>query len=46
MLDQKFATYQDKYGSMKWYGNVNPMQPKSSATGDFGGGEFTIKEKK
>jgi len=46
MLDQKFATYQEKYGSMKWYGNVNPMQPKSSATGDFGGGEFTIKEKK
>ena len=46
MLDQKFGTYQDKYGSMKWYGNVNPIQPKSSATGDFGGGEFTIKEKK
>ena len=26
MLDQKFGTYQDKYGSMKWYGNANPMQ--------------------
>jgi hypothetical protein len=35
MLDQKFATYQDKYGSMKWYGNTSPMQTKSSATGDF-----------
>jgi hypothetical protein len=45
MLDQKFATYQDKYGSMKWYGNTSPMQPRSSATGDFGGG-FTIREKK
>ena len=46
MLDQKFATYQDKYGNMKWYGNANPMQPKSSATGNFGGDGFTIKEKK
>jgi len=47
MLDQKFATYQDKYGSMKWYGNTNPMQQKGGATGDFGGGDgFTIREKK
>jgi hypothetical protein len=47
MLDQKFATYQDKYGSMKWYGNTNPMQPKGGATGDFGGSDgFTIREKK
>lgn len=46
MLDQKFATYQDKYGSMKWYGNTDPMQPKSSATGDFSGDGFKIREKK
>jgi len=46
MLDQKFATYQDKYGSMKWYGNTNPMQQKGGATGDFGGDGFTIREKK
>jgi hypothetical protein len=46
MLDQKFAIYQDKYGNMKWYGNTNPMQQKSGATGDFGGDGFTIREKK
>jgi hypothetical protein len=47
MLDQKFSIYQDKYGSMKWYGNTNPMQQKGGATGDFGGGDgFTIREKK
>jgi hypothetical protein len=46
MLDQKFATYQDKYGSMKWYGNTNPMQSRSSATGDFSNDGFSIREKK
>ena len=46
MLDQKFATYQDKYGSMKWYGNTNPIQSRTGATGDFNNDGFSIREKK
>ena len=32
MLDDKFNTYQDKYGSMKWYGNTSPMQSNEQTT--------------
>jgi hypothetical protein len=48
MLDQKFNSYENKYGSMKWYGNSAPSQSKTNGvTGDFGGGNgFTIREKK
>jgi hypothetical protein len=47
MLDQKFNSYENKYGSMKWYGNSAPIQAKpNGATGDFGGDGFTIREKK
>jgi hypothetical protein len=32
---------------MKWYGNSAPTQIKpNGTTGDFSGGEFTIREKK
>ena len=46
MLDQKFATYENKYGSMKWYGNINPNKPRAGATGDFSNDGFSIREKK
>jgi hypothetical protein len=29
MLSQKVGNYEQKYGSMNWYGNANPMQPKT-----------------
>ncbi len=29
LLSQKVGNYEQKYGSMNWYGNANPMQPKT-----------------
>jgi hypothetical protein len=42
-LTQKVGNYEQKYGSMNWYGNVNPLQPLQTNTQS--GGNFTIKEK-
>jgi hypothetical protein len=42
-LTQKVGNYEQKYGSMNWYGNVNPLQPPQTNTQS--GGNFTIKEK-
>jgi hypothetical protein len=39
-LTQKVGNYEQKYGSMNWYGNVNPLQPNTQS-----GGDFKIKEK-
>jgi hypothetical protein len=39
-LTQKVGNYEQKYGNMNWYGNVNPLQPNTQS-----GGDFKIKEK-
>ena len=39
-LTQKVGNYEQKYGSMNWYGNVNPLQSNTQ-----NGGDFKIKEK-
>ena len=39
-LSQKVGNYEQKYGSMKWYGNANPMESNTQNTG-----EFKIREK-
>ena len=42
MLTQKVGNYEQKYGSMTWYGNANPMKPSEIQNS----GEFKIREKK
>jgi hypothetical protein len=41
-LTSKVGNYEQKYGSMNWYGNANPMKPAEIQNS----GEFTIREKK
>ena len=42
MLTQKVGNYEQKYGSMNWYGNANPLKPAETQNS----GEFKIREKK